>query len=259
MEWPMKNKCLVTFLLFSFLLMFSLNSFSQEEIIDSASETVSATADTVVKRSAFIDQNDSLVKMKNDRSFTYITYLDSLLRKQKMRADSTTNTGPPSTKKSNYSYLNNILNSGPLKIFFWLLAGIFILYMGYKIFINRDFFKRGKSNILDENVEDLSLTLEDYNQYEKWIHDAESRSEWNKATRYLYLQTIKNLSDKGSIIFSHEKTNQDYLDEFSENKHHEDFAFLTRNYDYVWYGKFPIGKEKYDRLKELFLSFNKKL
>lgn len=249
----MKNKYPVTFLLCSLLLMFSLHSFSQEENLDTA------TTDTVVARSAFMDQNDSLLKMKSDRSFAYISYLDSLLRKKKMAADSTNNTGSPSNKKSNYSYLNNILNSGPLKIFFWLLAGVFILYVVYKIFINRGMFKGSGNNIIDENNDELPFFLEDYGEYEKWIHDAESRSEWNKATRYLYLQTIKNLSDRGAIVFSHEKTNQDYLGEFSENKHHEDFVLLTRNYDYVWFGKFAIGKEKYDQLKGLFLSFNKKL
>jgi hypothetical protein len=39
----------------------------------------------------------------------------------------------------------------------------------------------------------------------------------------------------------------------------EEFAKLTRDYEYVWYGKFLIGKTQYQQLKEAFAFFNQKV
>jgi hypothetical protein len=71
------------------------------------------------------------------------------------------------------------------------------------------------------------------------------------------LKTLKNLSDKEIISFAAEKTNHDYLAEMKHHRYFEDFSKLTRDYEYVWYGKFFIDKEPYQKLKKDFNFFNK--
>jgi hypothetical protein len=99
--------------------------------------------------------------------------------------------------------------------------------------------------------------LNELSEYDFAISEAENKNEINVALRYLFLKTLKNLSDKGDINFAAEKTNSDYLMEMSHHANFEDFKKLTRNYDYVWYGKFFIDKEQYQELKKDFNSFNK--
>jgi hypothetical protein len=44
-----------------------------------------------------------------------------------------------------------------------------------------------------------------------------------------------------------------------QNKYFNQFEKLTRNYEYTWYGKFLIDKNKYQYLKEEFILFNEKV
>ena len=77
--------------------------------------------------------------------------------------------------------------------------------------------------------------------------------------RYLYLQSLKKLSDNELILFSPDKTNRIYVKELSDRIYQSEFAYLTLNYEYVWYGKFAINLSRYEQLKEQFILFNKKI
>ena len=91
------------------------------------------------------------------------------------------------------------------------------------------------------------------------ITEAENSKQFNLATRYLFLKTLKNLSDREYINFAAEKTNKEYLKEMERNNYFSKFRELTRNYEYIWYGQFVIENEEYQKLKENFDSFNKKM
>ena len=125
------------------------------------------------------------------------------------------------------------------------------------------FFKSGvfvrKKKPLAEPEENSLLELNELSEYDFAISEAENKNEFNVALRYLFLKTLKNLSDKGDINFAAEKTNSDYLIQMSHHTNFEDFKRLTHNYEYVWYGKFFIDKEQYQELKKDFNSFNKNL
>ena len=41
--------------------------------------------------------------------------------------------------------------------------------------------------------------------------------------------------------------------------HQKQFAPVTRNYEYVWYGKFSMSQVHYQKLKHEFNEFNKKI
>src|SRR5665647_1632392 len=119
----------------------------------------------------------------------------------------------------------------------------------------------GKRDSLDgENEdEDFLSGLDESSKYDSLIHEAESKNDFNLSTRFWYLKTLKNLSDKELIYFSPDKTNKEYVQEMASNIHQKLFASLTRNYEYVWYGKFIIDKIKYEQLKSEFILFNKKV
>lgn len=213
-----------------------------------------------------LDDSDKIMRWKHSLEFAYMHYLDSLLRKQKNIRSDTVSINEDSGKiirknKSGNEVLvfNKILNSLPLKIFFWTLALIFIGFTAYKVLFKNGIFSGKKDKSREENEEEFSLGLDDISKYDSLISDAEKRNDFNLCVRYSFLKTLKILSERGFINFTPEKTNQEYLYEMRTNNYFDEFQSLTRNYEYLWYGKFLIEEKNYQKLKEKFILFNKKV
>lgn len=230
----------------------------------SEDDSISKATDTSLTRQGLKDSLD-ISKWKKTREFAYMHYLDSLLRNEKnMQIDTVSvdeKSGIIKRKKPHLnqpSSLNNMLNSWPLKIFFWTLAIFFILFVSYKVFFKNGIFVR-KKEIRSGDEEESIEELNELSEYDSLAYDAENKKEFNLATRYLFLKTLKNLSDKGFIQFTSEKTNKDYLNEMRQHHYFDQFRNLTRDYEYIWYGKFSIDAERYRKLKEDFSFFNNKV
>ncbi len=211
------------------------------------------------------NNNSDILKWKERREFSYMRYLDSLLRKQKDLKTDTVSIDEKSgqiirshQRQTHPSSLNILLNSWPLKLFFWVLAIIFISFVSYKVFFKNGIFVSRKQ-INSEPDEDSMQELNKVSAYDALIAEAEIKSEFNLATRYLFLRTLKNLADRGFINFTAEKTNKEYLKEMEAHNYYDEFRELTRDYEYTWYGQFLIDKGKYEKLKGEFRFFNQKI
>jgi hypothetical protein len=240
----------------------SVNTNHSDSIYQSFQDDSAENSDTSLSMQHLKDSLD-ILDWKKNREFAYMHYLDSLLRNQKDMRFDTVSVDEKSgmiKRKPNQSRrpttLTAALNSWPLTIFFWSLAIFFIAFLSYKIFSKNGLFVRKK----EEHIEPEEISLQELNElseYDSLISEAENKNEFNLATRYLFLKTLKNLSDKEIISFAAEKTNHDYLAEMKHHRYFEDFSKLTRDYEYVWYGKFFIDKEPYQKLKKDFNFFNK--
>lgn len=277
MEPFMNCKTLKIFIAAVLLLVVNSHSFAQDSTDfqpdttytldeeDSIATLEEIPEDTAIVKTAFDTGNDSLQRWKSSRDFSYIMYLDSLLRKEKnLRSDTVSidkNTGKKRrvTASSNESDSNNFLNSFPLKIFFWAVALFFIGFIIYKLFLTDGIFAKRNIKVREDQIENEPEGLNEYSEYDGLIGEAEARSDYNLSTRYLYLQTLKKLADRDLILYSPGKTNYSYVKELSNQNYRQEFASLTLNYEYVWYGKFVISSGQYRQLKEEFNSFNKKV
>jgi hypothetical protein len=263
------------------ILLFFFNSFSYAQgnnesdtdssggaviALDSTDRDVDNIDDTIITKTIFDSSNDSILKWKQSSAFGYMAYLDSLLKKKKndLRIDTISidkNSG--SRRGRTFSITpgtsGGFLNSFPVKIFFWLLSIFFIGFILYKLFFKGDLFARGNVKHENEPIPEEPEKLSEYSVYNELIHEAELKNDFNLATRYLYLQSLKKLSDHELILFSPDKTNRLYVDELSGRSFQSEFVYLTFNYEYAWYGKFAINLSRYDQLKEQFILFNKKI
>lgn len=237
-------------------------SFNDE---DSTDNLVEVPYDTAIVKAAFNTGIDSLQKWKSSHDFAYIMYLDSLLRKEKgLRMDTVSidkNTGKKRRASSSPAENNsdNFVNSFPLQIFFWAVAIFFIGFIIYKLFLTNGIFAKRNTKVTEGRAEDEPEGLNAYSEYDRLIREAEFKNDYNLSTRYLYLQTLKKLADNDLILYSPDKTNYSYVKELSNQNYNQEFASLTRNYEYIWYGKFVINPDSYQQLKEQFNLFNKKL
>lgn len=263
-----------------FVLLFFFNSrcFAQDNnenttdtsgaamAIDSVNNDSEDIGDTVITKTIFDNSKDSILKWKRNPEFGYMSFLDSLLKKKKtgLRADTISidnNTGGKKNKSISTpsSLSNGFLNSFPVKIFFWLIAIFFIGFILYKLFFKGGLFTKGNIEHGDEPVAEETEKLSEYSAYNELIHEAESKSDYNLAIRYWYLQSLKKLSDRELILFSPDKTNKFYVQELSSHASQSEFASLTLNYEYAWYGKFAINSDRYQQLKQEFILFHKKI
>lgn len=275
MALPMKHKSLKFVGLLLIWIIYSCNGYAQTndslnvrggaQIQESQKANPgNTTIDTSLQKNQ-IKENLDFLKWKKNREFAYMHYLDSLLRKQKdLKADTVSIDEKSGTIKRNGrrqnhpSTLNTIFNSIPFQIFFWILAVIFIVFISYKVFFTGGFFSRRKK-IVEETDEVFLPELNEVSEYDALITQAEDKNNFNLAVRYLFLKTLKSLSDKEFIQFTAEKTNKEYLKEMEQNNYFKEFQELTRSYEYLWYGKFLVEKEYYQKLKETFELFNKKV
>jgi hypothetical protein len=240
------------------------NSSGVPMITDSINANNEEIQDTGIQKTVFNNSRDSILAWKRNPEFGYILFLDSLLKtnKNSLKGD-TVNLSDNRTRRlsaniSRENYSDNFFNSLPVKIFFWSLAIIFIAIVLYKLFLIGGLFEKRKDQYKKEPVKEEPKEFSDYAAYNNYIDEAESKNDFNLATRYLYLQLLKKLSDKELILFIPEKTNNVYVTELSGWNYQYEFSELTRNYEYVWYGKFAIGISYYRQLKKKFLSINNK-
>ena len=258
------------------LIIFSYNGYAQTK--DSSRETgalkmhnfrsddTSETSRGTGFLKKDLDENDTILKWKQGRDFAYMHFLDSLLRKQKdIRSDTVRfdeNSGKiirNGNSRTGVSPFGKILNSLPFRIFFWILAIIFISFIAYKVLYKNDIFRRKKNKMLSGDAEESLEDLQNVAEYDVLITNAEAKPNFNLAIRFLFLKTLKNLTDKGFVTFTGEKTNKEYLKEMAQTDHAKEFEDVTRIYEYVWYGKHLIDEDHYLKLKELYYLFNKKI
>lgn len=216
-------------------------------------------ADTLVANLQKSDLALDIKKWKKSREFAYMTYLDSMLKKTKLAADTmSVNDADASnrTSTSANSGGSSFLESFPGYIFFSAIALFFLGVIVYKVFIKSAVFAGKPKRISTEEGSSDPLQDHDQNAFEQLINSAEAKSNFNLAVRYLYLQTLKKLADEKLIAYTPDKPNYVYANELSEKNYAASFRKLTWNYEHLWYGKFNISQPNYLGLKNNFIEFN---
>ena len=152
------------------------------------------------------------------------------------------------------------LNNKPITWLFLIILVIAIFYFVY--ILTKDggnkLFKSGKNTPINAN-KDITEDNIDSTDLSKLIKNAEQNNNYRLAIRYYYLLTLKTLNLKKYIKFENEKTNAQYLNEISKKPFKNDFAYLQYLYNYIWYGKFSINTNQYNKAKNYFVTLLKRI
>lgn len=187
---------------------------------------------------------DSVIeKMKKDPDFRYAN--DSSYWQQE-----------PQDEPGGFSKLiNTIARSEFLKMLLYILLAVGIIFAIYQVMIANNFFiisptKRNKAGVA-AGTDDL--TFEDFDER---IREEIDKENYRLAVRYMFLKTLKLLSENNFITLHAKSTNQDYIRQM--NNHHAigQFRQLTRIYEYVWYGEFAPNDSQFEAIRTNFNQFN---
>lgn len=199
---------------------------------------------------------DTVAGWKNDKRFAYVNNLDSLLQNKQQEDKRPVEDELPKEKEN--SFFKNLFASGVPQLIFWGVAIAFVLFIIYSLFLSNGVFRKGTTAATSENTapeEDLMASEADY---DKLIGQSVSQGNYRLAVRYLFLKNLVCLGNREHIHYSPDKTNYQYVQEIRADMKNE-FASLVLNYEYVWYGNFPLGSEAYNGMEKKFSSFYNKI
>ena len=205
-------------------------------------------ADTSLYKNDLNLSYDSIKNWRNLKDYAYTKYLDSLLKNIKQKE-------PPAPRRSIFS---NLFNSNIVTVLLWTVAIAFILFILYRLFLAEGVFKRKLKSVKTEaEVAEEIITSE--SDFDALIRQAIQNGNYRQAVRYQYLRTLHLLAEKNMVQLAPDKTNFQYVSEIANRSYQQDFASLTLNYEYVWYGEFEIDKNIYDKIESNFSRFNQKI
>lgn len=144
-----------------------------------------------------------------------------------------------------------------------LLIGLAALLLGWALtwmlrigggspFAKRDVAKPAHPLLDVEEIADVDLRAHH--------REALARGDFREAVRYRYLLVLQTLDAQGAIRWSRHKTNREYVREMrsaTSREQAEAFHEATRVFDWVWYGRRPVDRDRYDRLAPLFTALDR--
>lgn len=113
-----------------------------------------------------------------------------------------------------------------------------------------------KAQSVELAYENLAENIHEIN-FDTAIDEAVGQRNFRLAVRLLYLKTIKQLTDAGRIAYKPEKTNRQYVYELANSPLQTDFERLTSQFEFVWYGDFPVDEAQFSALRTAFVAFNR--
>ena len=138
-------------------------------------------------------------------------------------------------------------------VFLAAIAAIVIYLLLKAEVLGSLFAKRAQQGGLD--YETIAENIHEIN-FDEAIASAVEQQNYRLAVRLLYLQTLKRLTDAELIQYKPDKTNRQYVYELAGSSQQADFEQLTRQFEFVWYGDFPVDASRFEELQTQFRQFS---
>ena len=187
---------------------------------------------------------DSVVeKMKKDKDFAYANDMSYWVRQA------------PRDRNWLDRMMSALSRSVALKFLLYALLMAAIIFGLYQVMVVNNFFilSRAKKT---RNAKGETVEVSVNENLDQKINEAINSKSYRLAIRYMYLKTLKVLSDNNLITLHAKSTNQDYVRQLYNYDNLGQFRQLTRIYEYVWYGEFDPTEIQFDIVKTNFNRFN---
>ena len=161
------------------------------------------------------------------------------------------NSATPQSGATETGWLSNLI---------WILIlvsfiGVVIWYLASS---NVGLFRKAPKKVNAEEQTEITEDIFELN-FDKEIGKAVDAKNYRLAVRLWYLRILKDLADRNIITYGREKTNSYYLLSLFGGRYYNDFFRLTRNFEYTWYGQFPLAEDSYALMQKDFAQFKNSL
>jgi hypothetical protein len=229
-------------------------------------------ADTSLRFKRLWVSEDTVRYWKKMPAFGYAAYLDSLLRnrqfewekaeKQRKERNSEDKSSSSESSGSSSSHIDSspgFFNSPAVTAILWILAGGFVLFILYSLFLKDGVFRRNTKAAVNVSNENDAEEVKPGTNMDSMIAQAVKDKNYRLAVRYQYLKNLHKLAEKGLVQYAVDKTNYQYVHELTNAGLRNEFAGITLNYEYVWYGEFEIDETIYRKMETGFTTLYNKI
>jgi hypothetical protein len=215
---------------------------------------------------------DTVQYWKSMKAFAYAAYLDSLLRnrglekkrqeqkKQERSSNKRSSTESSSSDIVTFDASPGFFSSPIITVLLWILAGGFVLFIIYSLFLKDGMFRRNTKSVAGNGSSEMNAEeVKPGTDMDSLIAQALRDNNFRLAVRYQYLKNLHKLAEKGFVQYAVDKTNYQYVNELTNAGLRNEFAGITLNYEYVWYGEFDIDAIIYRKLETGFTNLYNKI
>ncbi|MFT4900695.1 MAG: hypothetical protein ACI9U0_002502 [Flavobacteriales bacterium] len=154
-------------------------------------------------------------------------------------------------KKERERKRNSGGGAGFFKLVLIILIGGILAFAVYMLFLKTPMEGESHKILYDQELNPESIKL---TELELKIKASKKANDFRGATRLYFAWVIKELSDRDFIDWRKRKTNSNYLLEVSDKPFHKAFELAVKNYEFIWYGKYEIGKTDFELIEKEFLN-----
>lgn len=186
---------------------------------------------------------DSMDKIRRQKDYAYMKNLDSMLRNLQVEA-------PPDEQEPPS---RSIFDIAFIKLLAWGAAIFAVLYILYQLLAGNQnlFYKNKKLEPEDESAGEVTTGTSPL----LLSQQAAARGDYRMAIRYQYLYILQLMGEKQFVILQPQKSDAHYQQEVRGKPLASDFARLTLQYEYVWYGEFPLKQEQFETIAGGYRKF----
>lgn len=160
----------------------------------------------------------------------------------------------PQESSSFWEHFYAFFSGSTVRTITYIILGVILVLIIYRIIVVNNLFMTPASRRRRDATDDLVDDIED-NNLEAKIQDAIRERNYRAATRFMYLQALRFLQEKGWIHYHARGTNHEYLSQVQPYGVGKEFRFLTHVYEYVWYGEFALSEDQFNRVYQNFQQF----
>jgi len=197
----------------------------------------SLTSFTIPSYNSLEIHDSVLQNLKKDEAFWYANKLPK--RQKRAEID-------PNKKYSEPFYLQNWFRT---LLWIFITAAFVAVVIWFLIVSDVRLFRKKAVSISSE--QDTALIEDIFSiNYEQELEKAIADENYRLGVRLMYLHILRLFSERDIIHYKIERTNSDYLMQLYNTSYYKDFFRLTRNFEYVWYGKFDISSAAFELIRK---------
>ncbi len=145
------------------------------------------------------------------------------------------------------------------RVLLWAIVLIALAYLFYHAVLKNGNFlwqrRKVKTDEHNADVDEDPMAAD----WEKQLQVAIANKDLRLAVRYTYMWLLHLLNDAALIKYTADKTNYEYAAELEKTTFRQQFRTLSRQYEYTWYGNYPISGQSYNEFFDLFNQVRKQL
>ena len=191
-------------------------------------------------------------EMVKDKAFLY---------KDKKESETITPTvSQPNILTKFLAIIYNLASSTIGRTIIWAALILFIGYVLYAtLFRSKTRLQKQKKNLQKNSLATPEEKDILHTDWEQEIQQAVAEGNTRLVIRYRYMQLLQLLQKEQMIRFRSDKTNQDYYNEIHNTGIKTTFRKLSQQYEYAWYGDYPVTNKALDAFSLTFSNLKAQL